>query len=293
MDPTQLLVLYCALIVAASLLGGWLPDLMRMTHVRMQMLMSLVGGLMLGVALLHLLPHAVVQLTDPTNPSIGRPLDQACLAAVLGLLVTFILIRFFAVHQHGHHDPMGLDTEEHQHDHLHTHQEHHHAHPHSWFGLFLGLALHTAIDGVALAASVTAEAGHADIELGVVGLATFAAILLHKPLDSLAITSLMAAGRQPSSRIHLANLAFALMCPLGALLFYFGVSSLEGSQNIVLGWALGFAAGSFLCISLADILPEIQFHSHDTVKLTGILVIGVFLAYLLGVLEPAHVHSLR
>ncbi|MFP6695050.1 MAG: iron permease, partial [Pirellulales bacterium] len=68
MPSTATLAVYCVLIVFASLFGGWLPSLMRLTHMRLQLMMSAVGGLMLGIGLFHLLPHAV-------NPSV--PLGDA------------------------------------------------------------------------------------------------------------------------------------------------------------------------------------------------------------------------
>ena len=56
--PSTLLLIYCVCIVLASLAGGWLPSVLRLTHLRMQLTMSMVAGLMLGVALLHMVPHA-------------------------------------------------------------------------------------------------------------------------------------------------------------------------------------------------------------------------------------------
>src|SRR5262245_18869169 len=53
-------VVYCALIAAISLVGGWAPLAGRLTHKRLELLVSLAAGAMLGVALLHLLPHAVL-----------------------------------------------------------------------------------------------------------------------------------------------------------------------------------------------------------------------------------------
>ncbi|MFB3137829.1 MAG: hypothetical protein ACE10B_01235, partial [Phycisphaerales bacterium] len=61
MSPIALLVMYCGLILAASLIGGWVPLLIRLTHERMELAVSFVSGVMLGVALLHLLPHAWMQ----------------------------------------------------------------------------------------------------------------------------------------------------------------------------------------------------------------------------------------
>ena len=59
-------------------------------------------------------------------------------------------------------------------------------------------------------------------------------------------------------------------------------------MKLVVGWALGFAGGEFLCVSLADVLPEVQFHRHDRLKLSTALVLGVVLAWCIGLLEPGH-----
>src|SRR5690606_29952744 len=64
MWPFVLLTSYCLLVMASSLLGGVLPTLLRITHTRMQLTMSFVGGLMLGVAVVHLLPHSILMMRD-------------------------------------------------------------------------------------------------------------------------------------------------------------------------------------------------------------------------------------
>ncbi|MCH5372553.1 MAG: iron permease, partial [Planctomycetes bacterium] len=87
------------------------------------------------------------------------------------------------------------------------------------------------------------------------------------------------------------NLGFALMCALGAVAFYLGLQQFGDRQQTIVGLALGFAAGLFLCISLADILPEVKFHAHDRVKLTAALLLGVLLAFAIGFVEPAHQHD--
>ena len=58
MTDTLLLALYGTALFAASLLGSGLPWLLSMTHTRIQIVLSLISGPMLGVALLHLIPHA-------------------------------------------------------------------------------------------------------------------------------------------------------------------------------------------------------------------------------------------
>lgn len=275
-----LLLIYSSAIVAASLLGGWLPSMVKMRHTQTQVLMSYVAGLMLGVAFYHLLPHAIGTLGG------GNAVDQAVWWLMAGLLFMFVLLRLFHFHQH---DPIDLD---HSLDHEHCHDNDHES-PHklvnslSWVGISFGLALHTLSDGVALGASVQTDTlENAPVFLS--GFGVFMAIVLHKPLDAMSISTLMKAGGWNQKSQTLMNLAFATMCPIGAYLFLFGSGLLGDSQSILVGSALAFSAGVFICISLSDLLPEIQFHSHDRIKLSIALFLGVLSAYGIGFLEAVH-----
>ena len=58
MTPVWLLTIYCVLVLLASLAGGWLLLFIHLTHTRLQIAVSFVAGLMLGIALLHFLPDA-------------------------------------------------------------------------------------------------------------------------------------------------------------------------------------------------------------------------------------------
>ena len=49
-------------------------------------------------------------------------------------------------------------------------------------------------------------------------------------------------------------------------------------DGAMLGFGLALSAGFFICISLADLLPEVAFHHHDRLKLTAALLMGVVLA---------------
>jgi len=294
MSTSGYLTIYCFVVVLASLLGGFLPSLVSLTHRRLQILVSAVAGLMLGVALLHLIPHAAAHL---------HSFDQTMIWTLVGVLGTFFLMRAFHSHQHsidlpeldGSHGTHPADA--HQacgHDHEHGH-DHAHGHAHggsaaSWIGIAAGLSLHTLIDGIALGAAVAADTDHAGWS-GIAGIGTFLAVALHKPLDALSITTLMTA-QGWSARWRLAvNLGYSLMCPLGAALFVLGISRFGRDADQVIGAALAFAAGVFICISLADLLPEIEFHSHDRLKLSSSLVLGTLLAYGIGFLEPQHQHG--
>jgi len=108
---------------------------------------------------------------------------------------------------------------------------------------------------------------------------TFAAILLHKPLEATPV-SILATGRQAASRMkQIVNGSFALLCPLGVASYFVVMKEFPHYQLGILGCALAFSAGVFLCISLSDLLPELEFHAHDRFTLSLALMTGVVLAY--------------
>jgi len=276
-SPITLLVSYCVAIALFSLMGGFVPNWVRMTHTRMQIVMSFVSGLMLGVAFYHLLPHSIAWVGGPAAA------DVSVWWLMIGLIVMLLLLRIFHFHQHDFSD------DEHEKHCEHHHEEVHSVHKLSWVGIALGLGLHTIIDGVALGAVIQGESFNGEVS-GLLGVGVFLAILLHKPLDALSITAVMNAGGWSSSSRAVANILFALLCPLGALLFFFGVDFLDHSRGYAVGAALAFSAGAFICIALSDLLPEVQFHSHDRLKLTVAFLLGIGLAYAIGGVEPPDAH---
>ncbi len=278
-SPVVLLSLYCLLILLASLAGGWIPLFVRLTHTRLQLATSFVAGLMLGVGLLHLMPHAWQQL---------HSIDRTAWWLLGGFLLMFFIQRFFHFH---HHDVPDESTDGIADEHHHDHHPHDHtladqsARRLSWSGAALGLTLHTLIDGVALGASVEAESRGGGSAL--LGLGTFLVIILHKPFDAMAIGTLMASGGWSRHSRHLVNGLFALAIPAGVLLFHFGASQFSDAGHVFLGSALAFAAGTFVCIATSDLLPELQFHAHDRVKLSAALLAGLALAAAIGKFETS------
>lgn len=281
MTPAVLLTVYCALVLLASLAGGWFLLLVHLTHTRLQIAVSFVAGLMLGIALLHFLPDAEEHL---------HSLDKTAGWMLGGFLAMFFIQRFFHFH---HHDlPEGDPEDCCGHDHSHEHEHGHGGHVHtladksarqlSWIGTALGLTFHSLLDGLALAAAVQAGT-HGNAKIAGLGVALV--VILHKPFDAMAVSTLMAAGGKSRFSRHVLNGLFALASPLGAALFYVGASQLAGGDAPVLGCALGFCAGSFLCIASSDLLPELQFHSHDRFKLSVALLAGIAVAILIGQFE--------
>jgi zinc and cadmium transporter len=262
-----LLLLYCIAIAIVSVLGGLVPLVFRLTHVRLQVALSFVSGVLIGVALLHMLPHAL----EETSARSG-----VFLSVVIGFLVMFLLERFFCFHHHEH----SVDES--------TGQACSHGnHAFGWVGTLVGMSIHTLIAGIALGAA-TAAAYSGATNAGIAGFGTFLAILLHKPFDALTITTLMRADDAPRTRAMLVNGLFALVVPVGVVLVLF----VEGVADMphLTAWALAFSAGTFLCIGCADLLPELQFHRHDRVLLSVALLLGFCLAWGSGLLE-AHEHA--
>ncbi len=287
------LVVQCVLVVLSSLAGGWLPSLFHLAHTRMQLAISFVGGLMFGIGMFHLLPHSAVLLDS---------LDRAILWLVFGTLTTFVLLRVFHFH---HHEPErhgrstsscsgGRVRAERLATVAETQPERgagrHGRADMDWVGVALGLALHTLVEGAALAACVQSDwrRGLPALSLGA---GTFLAIFLHKPLDALSVTWLLQVKGWSARAAQGVNLAVALMCPLGAALFLAGVRLAGATGDWVVGVGVGFAAGVFLCISMSDLLPEVEFHAHDRLALSLAIGAGVLVAYLLVYLEPASVHG--
>lgn len=263
-------------IVGVSLLGGFLPLATVLTHTRLQIYLSLAAGTMLGAAFFHMLPEAVeLGSTDVLG------------TAAIGLLALFFLERFFSFHHHESADesrqtekPHG-DPSRHHAEYLHDHdadegQEHPHPQARSlhWGAAAFGLAVHTLISGIALASAVAADLAQSG-KLGAGTLGVFLASLFHKPADALTIVSLMLRDGVSRPVTHLVNFCFSLMVPLGMLVFWFRFSRLPAGASLTLtAHALAFSAGTFLCIALSDLLPELQFHTHDRVKLSLSLLVG-------------------
>jgi zinc and cadmium transporter len=282
--PTVILAYYCAFVLVASIVGGMIPLWIKLTHRRMELAVSFVAGVMLGVGVLIMLPHAIVDTAAAADTVTHANIFGTMTSLLVGMLVMFLIERFFCFH---HHDVPDEPHNEHEHsaccEHDHDRGDAAH-HDLTWSGAAVGMTMHSIVDGVALAASVQ----HGDDTSWLAGFGTFLVILLHKPFDSLTIGTLMARSNWSLAWRHAINGLFALAIPVGVLLFYTlkgRAGGGTGNADLFVGHALAFSAGTFLCISLSDLLPELQFHHHDRVKLTIALVLGLAVAYVAGRLE--------
>ena len=233
----------------------------------MQLALSFVSGLMLGIAVLHLLPHSIAMLGS---------VDKAAQLVLVGMVSVFLLMRFLHIHgvEPGIKPHSACD---------HEHDANTGSGAVRWVTLLAGLSLHSIVDGVALASAIKLESEH-----GVPGLMVLIIVVLHKPLDAMAITATMGSNKKRRIKV---NILYAIIAPLAAWGAFLGLMSAGEHGAAIAGIAMAFCAGAFICVALADLMPEVQFHSHHRLALTLALAAGVGVAVLLGLAE-GHNHGI-
>lgn len=179
---------------------------------------SLAVGALLGDALIHLIPESLENLGNPA---------WASLLIIAGILLFFILEKF--LHWH-HHDVNG---------------NHEHVHPVGKLVLFSD-GVHNLIDGIIIGVSFMAS-----IPLGI---ATTIAVVLHEiPQEVGDFTVLLHAGYTRKRALWL-NFVSALSAVGGVLIaFILGAAG----EHVAL-WLLPVAAGGFIYIAVADLIPELH-----------------------------------
>jgi len=184
-------------------------------------LVSFAAGALLGAAFLDLLPEAL--------EATGGPIF---VYALIGVLVFYIIETFlYWYHCHyGHH---------------HHHAAHHKVHPFAWLNLF-GDAIHNFVDGMIIAAAYIVSVP--------IGISTTVAVVLHEIPQELGDFGILVFGGLSRGKALFFNFLSALTAILGALaVYYFSMIFNNVSQFLV-----PFAAGGFIYIASADLLPELH-----------------------------------
>jgi len=265
MSGAGTLSLYTGAILLGALAGGALPLFASVR--RSDLLLSFSAGVMLGAAFFHMLPEAVERGGSAVVPF-----------AVVGFLFLYLLERFVLVHvcaepgPNRHLSTAGAPLPHHEHEHEHVH--HGQAEPdpdgtgcdvHTLgVAAWVGLSAHTVIDGFALAAaSVTPE----------LGLLVFLAILAHKVPNAFSLSAILLSEGYSRGRAVAMNAAFAVMVPVGAGVYVL-VRQLVHVERFT-AIALAASAGTFLHLSLSDILPDLHRRGASRWRLSVALVAGV------------------
>ena len=224
-------------------------------------LVSLSAGLLLGTALLLILPEAFEGAASP------HPLFATLL---LGLMFFFLLEKA-ELYRHAHHHE-GDDP----------HHDHHHGFDAEQAGrggwsVLVGDSIHNFCDGIIIAAAFLT-----DTHLGVV---TAVAIIAHEiPQEVGDYVVLLNAGFS-RARALLYNAISGMAAVLGGLVGYFIV----GPWEALFPYLLVVAASSFIYVSVADLLPQLQrrLPLRDTLAQVAWIAGGLGLAYLM---QSLHQH---
>ena len=179
---------------------------------------SVAVGALLGDALIHLIPEALESSANTTLTSI---------LVIAGILFFFILEKFLHWHHHGED------------------KEKNHIHPVGKLVLFSD-GIHNVMDGMIIAASFMVSPA--------IGIATTLAVILHEiPQEVGDFAVLLHAGYTKKRALWL-NFLSALTAIFGAIIFFAMGEMAEKSAT----WFLPIAAGGFIYIAVADLIPELQ-----------------------------------
>jgi zinc and cadmium transporter len=263
------LALYTGAILAGALAGGSLPLLGRTA--RSDLGLSFSAGVMLGAAFLHMLPEAVEEAGPRVAPFV-----------LVGFLAMYLLERLVLVHVCAEPGPNARLASRtavvHEHDHPHVHGDATGCDVHT-LGLaaFVGMSLHTAVDGFALGAA-TANTD--------VGFLVFLAILAHKVPSSFSLSAILRDEGWSRRRTLVMNAAFALMVPVGAGV-YLLVSRVVDAGTFT-AFALAGSAGTFLHLALSDIVPDLHRRGGSKVLVSAAMVAGIGAMWALRLVHHAH-----
>jgi zinc and cadmium transporter len=224
-------------------------------------MVSLSAGVLLGTALLHVLPEAF-------ESSAGA--RELFLTLLAGLLF-FWLLEKAELYRHVHH---------HEGD---GHHHHHHFDAEQagrgGFSVLVGDSIHNFCDGVIIAAAFLA-----DVKLGFV---TALAIVAHEiPQEVGDYIVLLNAGFS-RARALLFNALSGLAAVLGGVFGYFIV----GPWEDLFPYLLVVASSSFIYVAVADLLPQLQqrLSLRDTAVQVGWLAAGLLIV--VGVTGLLHGHA--
>lgn len=216
-------------------------------------LISFSAGVLLAVGFLHILPEAL-------------ELSGHAMFYLLAAFVTFYFLE--------HHMVLHAEHEQLQHCNVAVPGSHSEqcANPNP-LGLvaFLGMSLHSLIDGLIIGAGFGV-----DHETGML---SAIAIMAHKIPAGISIFSILLHYGYTRKRAQIFTGAVALGTPVGAILAGALISDLPESR---LGILMALAAGSFVYIAASDLIPE----SHRAKGLKGSLSLcgGILVAVMAGML---------
>jgi zinc and cadmium transporter len=255
-------------IVVATLIGGLLSVLIAATLTVTVIgrivphMVSISAGVLLGTALLHLLPEAFESHLDP----------HQLFMTLLGGLLFFFLLEKAELYRHSHH-------------HEGDHPEHHHHHGfdadqagRGGWSVLVGDSIHNFCDGLIIAAAFLADTH--------VGIVTTLAIAAHEiPQEVGDYIVLLNAGLS-RLRALAYNAISGLAAVVGGVIGYFALGSLQD----YLPYLLVVASSSFVYVAVADLIPQLQRRISARETLLQLVWLALGLLLISRITSGSHFH---
>ncbi len=202
-----------------SLVGIFAISLSKKVLEKMLVYMiSFAAGGLLGDAFFHLLPESTA------HDGLGVEIATYVL---LGIVISFVLEKVIRW-RHCHH--VTCDD---------------HPHPFAWMNLF-GDGVHNFIDGLIIGAAYMVSIP--------VGIATTIAVLMHEIPQEIGDFGVLLHGGMSKKKALILNFVTALTSVLGVLLVF----ALDSFSSFGPEFFIPFAAGGFIYIAIADLIPEMH-----------------------------------
>jgi zinc and cadmium transporter len=221
-----------AIVCAASLAGSATFALGKRLNAALPYLVSAATGALLATAVTHLLPEAIQRFGYGS---------QFCILLLIGFLVSFLLERLVWLLFQKTRNGVASGAPE-------VTNMVHHGHAHGGIPLstniLLSGAIHSLVDGMAIAAAF--RVGHNT------GVATTIAVLLHEVPHHIADVGVLIYTGLTKTRAILLNLLTTAGCVLG------GIVVLAFGAGRVSEGLLPITAANFLYVAIGILMPELQ-----------------------------------
>lgn len=261
MDTIVTFLLYSLGILALSMVGAYLPRIRTLSDRQVHLLVALSSGIFVGLLFLLLLPEALEACEHG-----GIDTHYAVYALLAGFLLILAIETWMKQrHMSGCSCECGSDT---------------HSHKITSMSSFVGLSVHAACDGLALAATFLAG--------GEIAAITTVGMCVHKFVVLFSLSSMMLVSDIPKRKCMWYLLGFGLITPVAGLVFFGvldGISNLEGLTGI----PMAFAAGTFMYVALCDMLPEAFHRKKSNLQSFGLVLLGIAVILAITLLFP-HAH---
>ena len=256
------LLLFCGfslLLIAVSLVAAYIPMAGSVRADREHSMIALGTGIFLGLLFFMLLPEGLEECEEG-----GTDTHYAMYALLLGFILIFVIDRVMK-HKHLASCACELLDDDHEHKVAST-------------SFFIGLSIHAACDGLALAAMFMAGEE--------VGIMATVGLCIHKfaELFSLSAETVMANVSRDKAMVRLG--LFSLITPVAGLLFFLLFSDMQVDGT--LGIPLTFAAGTLLYVVTNNMIPE-SFHHENGYRNLVLIMVGLVIMLAVALAFP-HSH---